>query len=41
MMPLGEVFLNYHKATNPVTKSVYAEIIANRLNRMEVKDDSK
>jgi hypothetical protein len=35
MTPLGELFIKYERATNPVTRSVYREIIANRLNRIE------
>lgn len=32
---LGELFIKYEKETNPVTKSSYREIIANRLDRLE------
>ena len=35
--PLGELFIKYEQAKNPVTKAVYREIIANRLTRMEMK----
>lgn len=34
---LGELFVKYEKATNPVTKSVLREIIAKRLNNLERK----
>ena len=36
MTPLGELFIEYERVTNPVTKSVYRDIIANRLNRLEL-----
>lgn len=37
MTNLGELFIKYERATNPVTKSVLREIIANRLDRLEDK----
>lgn len=37
--PLGDIFLKYEKETNPVTRSVYREIIANRLNRIEASNE--
>jgi len=35
MTSLGELFIKYERTKNPVTKSVYREIIANRLDRLE------
>jgi hypothetical protein len=32
---LGELFIKYERATNPVTKFVLREIIAKRLDRIE------
>jgi hypothetical protein len=32
---LGEIFLAMNKTKNPVTRSVYREIMANRLDRIE------
>ena len=32
---LGEIWLAYHRTTNPVTRSVYRQMIANRLDRIE------
>ena len=34
---LGELFQKYHYSTNPVTKSVYLEIVCKRLDRLENK----
>jgi hypothetical protein len=36
---LGEIFLSMNKTKNPVTRYVYREIMANRLDRIE--EDSK
>ena len=35
MSTLGELFIKYERETNPVTKSVLRQIIANRLDRLE------
>lgn len=37
MTSLGDLFIKYECATNPVTRSVLREIIANRLDRLEDK----
>ncbi len=41
MKTLGELFLlsNYHH--NPVTRSVYRQIVANRLDRLEKQQNIK
>ena len=38
---LGELFIKYSYEKNPVTKSVYREIISNRLDRLEQLKDGK
>ena len=34
---LGQLFVKYERAKNPVTRSVYRDIIANRLTLIEGK----
>lgn len=34
----GQIFLKYHRSDNPVTKAVYAEILAKRLDRQARQD---
>jgi hypothetical protein len=38
MTTLGELFIKYERAQNPVTKSVFRQIIADRLDRLEKQD---
>lgn len=35
MTSLGTLFLKYYKTRNPVTRSVYRDIIANRFDAIE------
>ena len=38
---LGELFMEMHRTSNPVTKSSLRQAIANRLDRIEKKEQSK
>ena len=36
---LGEIFIKYELETNPVTKSVYRDILRKRLDKLERDND--